>query len=60
MAGATGEIVETPTADLPFKAVISHDGEIIREQHFAGRTEAEIYIVDTLRGIFWCPVERAL
>jgi hypothetical protein len=51
MAEATGEIIETPTADLPFKAVISHDGEIIREQYFASRTEAETYIVDTLRGL---------
>jgi hypothetical protein len=28
MADATGEIIETPTADLPFKAVISHDGKL--------------------------------
>jgi hypothetical protein len=51
MAEATGEVVETPTAELPYKAVISHDGEIIREQYFPSRVEAEIYIVETLRGL---------
>ena len=51
MAAATGVVEETPTAALPFKAVISHDGEIISEQYFSTRAEAEIYIVDTLQGL---------
>ena len=51
MAEATGAVVETPTEELPYKAVISHDGETIREQYFASRVEAEIYIVDTLHGL---------
>jgi hypothetical protein len=51
MAEATGEVVETPTEELPYKAVISVDGEIIREQFFASRVEAEIWIVETLKGL---------
>ena len=34
MATPSGEIVETPTAELPYKVVISHEGEIVREQYF--------------------------
>jgi hypothetical protein len=51
MSAAHGEIVETPTAQLPFKAVITHEAKIIREQYFANRSEAEAYIVDTLEGL---------
>ena len=47
MAEATGEVVETPTEQLPYKAVISVDGEIVREQFFGSRVEAEIWIVET-------------
>ena len=36
---------------LPYKAVISHSGEIIHEQYFSTRAEAEIYIVETLQGL---------
>ena len=45
---ATGEVVETPTQDMPFKAVISTEGQIIQERFFATRPEAEAYVVDTL------------
>ena len=48
MARATGEVVETPTQDLPFKAVISTEGKIIRETFFATRPEAEAFLVETL------------
>jgi O-acetyl-ADP-ribose deacetylase (regulator of RNase III) len=48
MARATGEVVETPTQDLPFKAVISTEGKIIRETFFASRPAAEAYLVMTL------------
>jgi hypothetical protein len=51
MSGASGLVVETPTAELPFKAVISHDGQTIQEEYFSTREEAEVYIVDTLRGL---------
>jgi O-acetyl-ADP-ribose deacetylase (regulator of RNase III) len=47
--GATGAVVETPTQDLPFKAVISTEGKIIQERFFATRAEAEAFIVDTLK-----------
>ncbi len=51
MAEPTGIVEETPTATLPYKAVISQDGEIIGEQYFSTRAEAESYLVDTLRGL---------
>ncbi len=49
--GPTGEVIETPTADLPFKAVIRQDRDIIQERFFASRPEAEIYVFDTVRGL---------
>jgi O-acetyl-ADP-ribose deacetylase (regulator of RNase III) len=49
MANATGEVVETPTQDLPFKAVIATEGKVIRETYFASRPAAEALIIDTLK-----------
>jgi len=49
MANATGEVVETPTEFLPFKAVISADGKILRETYLASRQMAEAFIVNTLK-----------
>ena len=46
---ARGEVVETPTQEMPFKAVISTEGQILQEWFFASRPEAEAYIVDTLK-----------
>jgi O-acetyl-ADP-ribose deacetylase (regulator of RNase III) len=46
---ATGAVVETPTQDLPFKAVISTEAKIIQERFFATRPEAEAFIADTLK-----------
>ena len=51
MSVASGLVEETPTAELPFKAVISHDGEVIQEQYFKTREEAEVYLVETLKGL---------
>jgi hypothetical protein len=48
MANATGEVVETPTQEMPFKAV-NTEGQILRERFFASRPEAEAYIVDALK-----------
>ena len=45
---ATGAVVETPTQDMPFKAVISTEGKIVQERFFASRPEAEAFLVDTL------------
>jgi O-acetyl-ADP-ribose deacetylase (regulator of RNase III) len=45
---ATGAVVETPTQDMPFKAVISTEGKILQERFFASRPEAEAFVVDTL------------
>ena len=45
---ATGAVVETPTQDMPFKAVISTEGKIFQERFFASRPEAEAFLVDTL------------
>jgi len=41
MAEATGEIVETPTEELPYKAVIRAGGEIVREQFFCFAREGQ-------------------
>jgi uncharacterized protein YfcZ (UPF0381/DUF406 family) len=48
MANATGEVVESPTQDMPFKAVISTEGKIVQERFFASRPEAEAFLVETL------------
>ena len=48
MANATGEVIESPTQDLPFKAVISAEGKILQERYFASRPEAEAFLVVTL------------
>jgi hypothetical protein len=50
MAHATGEVIETPTQVMPFKAVIYLGGSFLQEEYFNSRLEAEIYIVDTLKG----------
>ena len=49
MANATGEVVETSTQDMAFKAVISTEGKILQERFFASRLKAEAFIVDTLK-----------
>jgi len=49
MAKATGQVVETPTQEMPFMAVIHAEGKIIQERFFRTRPEAETYIVDTLK-----------
>lgn len=48
MENARGEVVETPTQEMPFKAVISTEGKIIQERFFLSRVEAEAFIVDTM------------
>jgi hypothetical protein len=58
MSKASGLVVETPTQDLPFKAVISEDGVTVEEQYFSSREEAEVYIVDTLKGFDGLPSEQ--
>ena len=48
MANARGRVVETPTQQMPFKAVISTEGQIVQERFFPSRPEAEAFLVDTL------------
>jgi hypothetical protein len=48
MASVSGKIVETPTAQLPFKASITHEGEVILERCFDTRREAESYLEEIL------------
>ena len=57
MAEKTGEVIETSTQVMPFKAVISVDGKILTEQFFATRVEAEIYIVDAIKGTAETPLK---
>jgi hypothetical protein len=58
MSKASGLVVETPTAELPFKAVISQDGQTIEEQYFSSREAAEVFIVNTLKGFDDLPSEE--
>jgi hypothetical protein len=58
MSKASGLVGETPTQKLPFKAVISEDGKTVEEQYFASREEAEVYIVNTLKGFDDLPSEE--
>jgi len=51
MAKASGEVVETPTEFLPFKAVISVDGKVLRETYLASRPAAEAFVVNTLKDL---------
>jgi O-acetyl-ADP-ribose deacetylase (regulator of RNase III) len=51
MANARGKVVETPTQQMPFKAVISTEGQIVQERFFASRPEAEAFLVATLEGV---------
>ena len=50
-ANARGEVVETPTQEMPFKAVLHTEGKIVQERFFASRPEAEAFVVDTLKGL---------
>jgi hypothetical protein len=58
MANARGEVVETPTQEMPFKAVIFTEGQLLRERFFASRPEAEAYIVDTLKQLEKSPKKK--
>ena len=49
MAKATGDIIETPTQQLPFKAVIKLDGRIVNEEFFPTRAAAEEYILEAVQ-----------
>ncbi len=56
---ATGAVVETPTQEMPFKAVISTEGKIVQERFFASRPEAEAFIVETLKELGKAVAKRA-
>ena len=49
MAKATGDIVETPTQQMPYKAIIKLDGQIVSEEFFQTRAAAEAFIVDAVK-----------
>jgi hypothetical protein len=49
MAIATGDVIETPTQQMPFKAVIKLDGAIINEEFFPNRAAAEEFILIAVR-----------
>jgi hypothetical protein len=51
MSKAKGEVVETPTQDMPFKAIISYEGSRLFERFFFARTDAEIFVVEMLGGL---------
>ena len=45
MATVSGDVIETPTQLMPFKAVIKLDGEIVNEEFFPNRAAAEEFIL---------------
>jgi hypothetical protein len=49
MTQATGDVVETPTQEMPFKAVIKLEGKIINEEFFPTRAAAEEYILEAIK-----------
>jgi hypothetical protein len=49
MATTSGKVFETPTAALPLKASITHEGEVILERYFDTRAEAESYLAEILQ-----------
>jgi hypothetical protein len=49
MAKATGDVVETPTQQMPFKAIIKLDGQVVTEEFFQTRTAAEEFIVGAVK-----------
>jgi hypothetical protein len=49
MAKATGDIVETPTQQMPFKAIIKLDGRIVSEEFFKTRAAAEAFIHEAVK-----------
>jgi hypothetical protein len=51
MSKAKGEVIETPTQDMPFKAIISYDGSRLFERYFFARSDAEIFVVEMLSGM---------
>src|SRR5208283_2207918 len=51
MSKAPGEIIEAPAGELPYKAVIKVDEKIVGVQFFDSRVRAEIFIVETLKGL---------
>lgn len=51
MAFSTGEIVETPDDEQPFKVVFSMGSEIIGEWPVSSRAEGEKQIIEVLKGL---------
>ena len=49
MTKATGDIVETPTQQMPFKAIIKLDGKVVTEEFFQTRAAAEEFIMGAVR-----------
>ena len=49
MTKATGDIVETPTQQMPFKAIIKLDGRIVSEEFFQTRAAAAAFIHEAVR-----------
>jgi len=49
MSKATGGVVETPTQEMPFKAIIKLDGKIVNEEFFPNRAAAEEFVLIALQ-----------
>lgn len=51
MAYVTGEVVQTPHADLPFKVVFKHGHDVIQEWPVESEEDGEQQIIEALRGL---------
>jgi hypothetical protein len=49
MATATGETIETPTQQMPFKAIIKVDGKVVTEEFFPTRAASEEFILGAIQ-----------
>jgi hypothetical protein len=57
MSDAKGEVVATPTQEMPFKATIYTEGKILQERFFETRPEAEGFVVATLKELEKSPAQ---
>ena len=49
MSKATGDVVETSTQEMPFKAIIKLDGKIVNEEFFPNRAAADEFVLIALQ-----------
>jgi hypothetical protein len=46
---SNGETIETPTQQMPFKAIIKVDGKVVTEEFFPTRAASEEFILGAIQ-----------